>query len=1121
MQTKTLFFAICIVLFTISCKQEKLSKQFTFVPSSKSNITFENTITENDSLNVVTFQYVYNGGGVGIGDFNNDGFSDIIFTGNQVPSKIYLNQKEFEFKDITEESRLIIPSKEWVTGVAIVDINADGWDDIYLSVGGANCNNDCNNLLFVNQGTNNKGIPVFVEKAAAYNLNEGEYSQQAVFFDFDTDGDLDVFIARNGNLKYDKNSPLPKRYLPENLTDVLLVNEQKEGDNHPVYKDVSKDLGILYKGFALGVTIQDFNNDNLPDIYVSNDFITEDLLYLNQGVDIQTNTHLGFKESNQFIFKHLTYNAMGVDVADVNNDANPDVLVVDMLPEEYQRQKKMLGSMNYDKHLLSKRNYYASQFMHNTLQIHNGMLKDSLLKASEVGFMSGMSSTDWSWAPILADFDNDGDKDVFVTNGYVKDITDLDFINYSSQSTIFGDQKSKDQKLKKMLKELPGIYLPNYFYKNNGKIQFKDVSSEWMEEKASFSNGAAFADLDNDGDLDIVVNNSNENAFVLQNNAEQFEDTNFLRVKLKGTFKNKKAIGAKITLWQNGKSQHQYQSVIRGYLSSMEPIVHFGVDSIKADSLQVIWPNGKISKLKEINTNTTIELDILLAKEYTKHLTHNQTIFRDISKTIAYEHKENKGHDYTKQHLLVRQYSKFGPCVAAGDIDGKTGDEIILGGSKGEPLTIWFENSVGNFELKQTLGNESEDTDISLIDIDGDNDLDMYVASGGSEFPDNAKELQDRIYINNGEGEFKLAENKLPKELYTTSSCVRPNDFDKDGDIDFFVGTRIVTGRYPTAPKSYLLENKNGIFTDIIHKEIATLGMITDAVWEDINSDGWDDLILVGEWMPITILINNKGKLEKTTFNFIDNHNNSIETNGWWNTIASGDFDNDGDVDFLIGNQGTNGFIKPQKNKPVYVYANDFDGNGSIDPIIGQYHMNSPNNEALFPVQSRDDIMKQVVSLKKRYPTYGAFSKASYEEILQIENLEKVTLKATTFSSSYIENLGNGNFKLTELPQTCQIAPINDISIKDIDNDGYLDALLVGNDMTSETNYGYNDGLIGVYLKGGKNGFEVVKNNNSGFYVPGQSNHIIQFKNKKGEQIVLATQNNQRAKLFSINKKKK
>ena len=1120
LQFKKQLIFTCIVLAIVSCKRNAKENQFSYVSSSRSNITFKNTIKENDSLNVISFQYVYNGGGVGIGDFNNDGFSDVVLTGNQVASKLYLNQQELNFKDISEASNFKIKPNKWITGVSIVDINADGWDDIYLNVGGANCKNNCENLLFINQGLNERNLPVFKEQAKEYNLNEGNYSQQAIFFDFDMDGDLDVFIGRNGNLKFDKNSPLPKHYLPENLSDVLLINEIKEGIDHPVFTDVSKAMGITHKGFTLGVAIQDFNNDNLPDIYVSNDFITEDLLYINKGVDTTTNKHLGFVDKNQSVFKHLTYNAMGVDVADINNDEYPDVLVVDMLPEKYERQKKMLGAMNYEKYLLAKRNKYASQFMHNTLQLHNGILNDTILKASETGHISGMSSTDWSWAPIFADFDNDGYKDVYITNGYVKDITDLDFINYSSQSTIFGNQKAKDSKLKKLLKELPGIHLSNYFYKNNNQLEFSNVSDVWITERESFSNGVAYADLDNDGDLDLVVNNINEEAFLIQNNVDKLKDKQYLRVRLKGDKQNRKGIGSKVMLWQAGKVQHQYQSVIRGYLSSMEPIIHFGLPISKIDSLQVIWPNGKVSKIKEINSNTSIDIDIKFAQEEVDKREKKETLLRDISETFTYEHIENKGHDYREQHLLMRQYSKFGPCIARANIDEKKGDEIFIGGSKGAPSSIWAENSEGVFSLKQELDKDYEDTAAVFVDIDNDNDLDLFVSSGGTEYPQNSDNLKNRVYLNTGKGNFKKQENILPLTT-NVSSCIQPNDFDKDGDIDFFVGSRIVAGNYPEAPKSELLINTNGIFTNEIPEALEKIGMVTDAAWKDINSDGWDDLIVVGEWMPITIFINEKGKLKKTTVNFNNNSNEKVTTSGWWNAIEVADFDNDGDYDFIVGNQGENGYMIPRKDKPIYLYNKDFDKNGSMDPVLGQYYTSASNKEVLLPVQTRDDILKQLVKLKKSYPTYEAFSKVNFMELLDIKNLEKETLKAVTFSSSYIENLGDGNYKITPLPKRCQIAPINDMLVKDIDKDGYLDVLLVGNDNTSETNYGLNDAHLGVYLKGTKKGFEVLKNNQTGFYVPGQSHHLISVKTKNEEDLIFASQNNKKAKLFLINNKKK
>jgi len=1107
------FVIICMVLY--SCNPKKNETVFSYLNTSETNIHFKNVITENDSLNVASFQYIYNGGGVGIGDFNNDGFSDIVFTANQTPSKLFINEGNFKFQDVSEDANFITQS--WVTGVSIIDINSDGFDDIYLSVGGAHCKNDCENLLFINQGINDEGLPTFKELAKDYKLNDGHYSQQAVFFDFDIDGDLDVFIAHNGNVTFDKNSPMPKRYVPKNLADYLLINESKEGIEHPVFRNVSDSLGITYKGFSLGVNIQDFNQDNLPDIYVSNDFITEDLLYINQGVNPETNQHKGFIESNKKILNHLTYNAMGVDIADINNDAYPDLLVLDMLPEDYKRQKRMLGTMNYDKYLLSKRNNYSSQFMHNTLQLHNGMLGDSILKTSEVGFISGMSSTDWSWAPILADFDNDGDKDTYITNGYLKDLTDLDFINYSLQSTIFGDETSRNKQLFELLQKLPGVKLPNYLYRNDGKLAFKDVSSVWKDTKASFSNGAAYADFDNDGDLDLVVNNLNQDAFVLKNNTDVSSGNSFLRVQLNGTKHNKKAIGAKVTLWQEGKSQHQFQSVVRGYLSSMEPIIHFGLSNTAVDSLQVLWPNGMISKIKDLKANTLVQVDINAAIKPNKKEKVQKVLLDDISSILNFKHKENRGHDYISQHLLVRQYSKFGPCIATGNIDNEIGDEIFIGGSKGEASSIWKQNQTGDFELYQKLDEEFEDTGAIFIDVDNDNDLDLYVASGGTEFQKNTAFWQDRIYINDGNGSFSKADNLLP-EVKQISSCIKPNDYDNDGDIDIFIGSRVVAGRYPETPKSQLLKNTTNGFIKEHNEALINVGMVTDATWQDLNKDGWDDLIVVGEWMPITVFMNRNGTLEKTNISIVNKEGTPEETLGWWNTIEAADFDNDGDIDFIIGNQGENGFILPKENKPVYVYKKDWDQNGSIDPVIGQYFSDPTNNSTLFPVQSRDDIMKQLVKLKDKYINYEAFSKVSFTQLLSINKLDEATLKATTFASSYLENLGNGNYQITKLPERCQIAPVNDILVKDIDNDGYLDVLLVGNDKTSETNYGLNDALIGVYLKGNDNGFKILANETSGFYVPGQSHHITTLTSNTGEESIIASQNGEALKIFSINK---
>ncbi|MGB5820542.1 MAG: VCBS repeat-containing protein [Saonia sp.] len=1107
---------ILMASFFFGCKtpKEDAPPLFEYVDASRSKITFSNTITESDSINVIDFQYCYNGGGTGIGDFNNDGLPDIVFTGNQVSSSIYLNKGGLRFMDISSIAGFSTSS--WITGVAIVDINADGWDDIYLNVGGANCNADCNNLLYINKGPNEEGIPIFMEQARAYGLDDGCYAQQSVFFDYDGDGDLDIYIVHNGNSKFDKNSPVPKQYMPPRLKDYLLRNEWNEQLKHPVFTNVSVEMGIDHAGFGLGIALNDLNNDQLPDIYVSNDFITDDLLYINRGIDAETGNHLGFSEMSEELLSHETYNAMGVDITDVNNDAQPDILVLDMLPQDYKRQKKMLGSMNYDKYMLGQRNQYASQYMHNTLQLGNGFIDSIPLKNSEVGFMSGISSTDWSWAPIMMDFDNDGDKDIYITNGYVKDITDLDFINFSSQNNIFGTPEAKNNKLKKMVDGLPGIHLPNFFYENTAGSQFNDVSNIWVQEQASFSNGAAYADFDLDGDIDLAVNNINAEAFLLENKASLDTTKHYIRLRLKGTQQNAHAIGAKAIVWSGGGRQSQFQSVIRGYLSSMEPVLHFGVKSSKIDSVKVIWPNGKISILKEVTTDQLLTID---EKDSTSNFPEphrKQYLFNTTDEVLNFEHQENISNDYVYQHLLMRQYSQLGPCIAAANIDGISGDEIFIGGSKGEPGQLWFQDSTGLYRPVQPLDTIYEDTNAVFVDIDNDGDLDLYVTSGGNEFKKESDTYQDRLYLNDGKGVFNRDENAIPRS-FQSNSCVRPSDIDNDGDIDFFIGGRMVPQSYPNIPESKILINNEGRFTEQKSPELTQMGMVTDAVWQDLDGDGWQDLIVVGEWMAISIYKNDKGQFYPMSSTWIDKNNREISTRGWWNCIKAADFDDDGDIDFLVGNQGLNGFVRPKLDSPVFVYTGDFDKNGSPDPVLAQY-FETEQGKKLLPVHTRDDIMKQLVTLKDKYLTYDQFSQIDFMELLNIKDLDAETLVAAVFETSYVENLGQGKFRLLPLPSACQVAPVNNILVKDFTHDGRLDALLVGNDFTAETHYGRFDALTGIFMKGSTNGFTIVPSKDSGFYVPRQSHHITSFMDKEGKKYIIATQNKGKTNVFSTNK---
>lgn len=1098
----------------ISCSSKKDEKLFEYVDVSQSNIHFANTISINEEINVIDFQYCYNGGGVGIGDFNNDQLPDLVFTGNQVSSKIYLNQGELSFLDITEKANF--QTKGWVTGVSIVDINVDGLDDIYLNVGGANCNNNCNNLLFINQGVNENGIPEFVEKAKEYALDDAEYSQQTVFFDYDLDGDLDAYIVRNGNVKFDKNSPIPKRYFPEHLSDVLLRNDEAENYGHPVFVDVSEQLQGAEKGFGLGVGINDFNNDGLIDVYIANDFITNDLIYINSGSG--DNITSSFKESSSSLLAHQTYNAMGVDIADVNNDTYPDIMVLDMLPTNYNRLKTMVGSMNYDKYELALKNEYSPQYMRNTLQLNNGLEESNELKFSDVSFLTKLSQTDWSWAPLLVDLDADGDKDIFITNGYGLDITNLDFINYTQQNNVYGTPESRDKKIKELVSKQVSVKLQNFLFENNGGFGFDDVSTKWSDEKISLSNGAAYSDLDLDGDLDLIVNNINEKAFILKNNASSKENFNYLKIELSGAEKNKDAIGAKIALWDNGAVQSHFQSVIRGYLSSVDPTVFFGLKDSEIDSIEITWPNGNNTKLKNIASNQTLTVSISDTTGVNIKNSEQENFFVSNTEILRFKHKESLSNDYISQQLLLTQHSKGGPCFAAANINGVVGDELFIGGSKGNPSTIWILNDQNRYVKTQKLDSIYEDTDASFFDYDSDGDLDLYVASGGNEFNKGAPSYIDRLYENLGASGFKLTQGKLPKNTSATS-CIRPYDYDKDGDIDIFVGSNIVPKSYPENPKNYFLTNENGTYVETQINELSNIGMVKDAIWSDIDNDGWNDLLLVGDWMPITVFKNHSGVLKKWDFQILNKSNQAITSNGWWRSIAQGDFDNDGDIDFIIGNQGLNNFVNPSEEYPIYIYNKDYDENGSIDPIVAIYYDTEKGKE-LMPLHSRDDVMKQLTLLKDKYQTYGQFAKADFKSLLNIDELGDVSLKATIFESSYLENLGDGKFRLTSLPIECQLAPINAVFVKDFDADGNLDVLLAGNDFYAETHFGRYDGLHGVFMKGdGTGDFKSISSKESGFYVPNQASQVIEIKDIENNSLLLIGQNNEDSKLFEWNKK--
>ncbi len=1095
-------------LLILSCNRNPKKDLFEFVDADSSHIEFANTIIENDSVNPTNCLNCFNGGGVGIGDFNNDGLSDIVFTGNQVSSALYLNKGSLEFEDVSIEANFTTDS--WVTGVSIVDINADGFDDIYLNVAGINCDNNCHNQLFINQGLNQNGIPTFIEQADAYGLNDGNYATQAVFFDYDMDDDLDVYIVHNKNsIKYNRNFPRPKNVWPEFLKDYLLKNETKEGIDHPVFVNVSEELNLTHKGFGLGVGISDFNNDQLVDIYVSNDFITEDFLYINKAHHDSLNP--SFEEENKKYLGHTTMNGMGMDIADINNDGLWDIFVLDMFPNSYYRQKRVQGKMSYAEHMNTRNTGYSAQYMRNTLQLTNGHINTEPVKSSEVGLLFGVSSTDWSWAPLMVDFDNDGDKDIYITNGYIKDVIDRDYINFISQKR---SNFSKNNSLEQYQKDLPPVIEPNFFYEQKDLDEFKDVSDTWIEALPSLSNGVAYADFDLDGDLDMVVSNINSKAFLLENKTSDKLENHYLRIKLNGYIKNKHAIGSKITLWSDGNEQHYFQSVIRGYLSSVDPIVHFGLLKSRIDSLQVIWPNGTRSFMKNLQADQLLEVSYDSSEPYKKPGVKKLYTFQPVDSLLDFTHRENFQNEFFNQQLLMRQYSRSGPCLIAGDLDGRPGDEIFIGGSSKKAGAIWFQDATGQYYPKQLLDSIYEDADAIFIDVDNDADLDLYVSSGGIEFRVNSPNYADRIYLNNGTGEFSLSLKSLP-ELFESNACVRAVDIDHDNDLDLFLGARITPNNYPKTPESSILINNNGVYKKQANEEVSNMGMVTDAIWSDVDGDGWEDLLVVGEFMPIKVFKNHEGILKKTSLIWLDKDNDEITTEGWWNCIESADFDKDGDMDFIVGNQGLNGHVKPYKNYPVYVYNQDFDKDGRLDPLLAQY-FDFEGKKTLFPIHTKDDIKRQYPETVIHFYSYEEFAKVTFKSLLKIKDLESETLKATTFESSYVENLGGGTFKLQSLPSALQVSPINDLLVHDFDIDGQPEILVVGNDFTAESTFGQFDALTGLLIKTNGIDFEVIPSRNSGFYVPGQSNHIIKITDNTGRNFILSGQNNDKLKIHEF-----
>ena len=1105
------------ILCLVSCKHKQANPLFTKLSQAETGIYFNNEIHENDSSHSFINEFGYMGGGVGIGDFNNDGKKDIFFSGNQVSCRLYINKGNNQFDDITEKAG--IKTDVWCTGVSIVDINHDGYDDIYVCVFGKDLLHRSKNLLFINQHD-----LTFKEEAEAYGLAYTGYSTQAVFFDYDKDGDLDMYLtnyllsSNNANVIYPRDH---SGLSPAN--DKLYRND---GDSthtgHPVFTDVSLQAGIREDGYGLGVVTGDFNNDGWPDIYVANDFVSNDELWLN-------NRNGSFTNCISQSIRHQSYSSMGADAADINNDALPDIVTLDMLPEYNERKKTSFSLMNHDRYEKERAMGYEPEFMRNMLQLNNGNLlhgDTSIPFFSEIGQLAGIQATDWSWSVLLADFDNDGWKDMHITNGIGRDFINADFLEFST-SVFNSNLNRKDQQdaIRKKLASLKHISLSNYLFINKHDLTFADYSKEAGISEPSMSNGAAYADLDNDGDLDLVVNNINAAAFVFINNTNQKNKTSsshFISLGLVGDSLNKSGFGSKVFIYNQAGVQMQEENPVRGYFSSVDRQLIFGLGAYThVDSLLIIWPDNKRELIKNIGADTTFVLSWKNANSKPIPETASPPLlFSDITSSsgILYRHVENSFNDYSIQRLFPQKFSQLGPFISSGDVDNDGLTDFFIGGGINFSGKI-FKQKTGQSFTSKNLSDSikyQEDMDCILFDADQDGDLDLLLTCGDIQYEEHSIFYKPRLYLNDGKGNFRLSPNAIPENVRTIAGCVSAGDFDGDGDLDLFIGGR-VSRKYPLSPESFILKNEKGIFTDVTAKVSPALeypGMVTSAVWTDFDNDKQIDLIIAGEWMPLRFFKNNRGHLEETTA-----ATGLTNMNGMWRSLVATDIDHDGDIDLVAGNLGLNCDYHVSPAEPMQLYATDLDGNGSIDPVLFYYIKGLDGKKHSYPGISRNRFSEQTPFIKKQFLRYSDYSKATYEEIFK-GKAQKDILKlfCDETRTCFFENIGNGKFVKHPLPVEAQFAPVNAIICDDIDNDGFKDLLLAGNEYQSEVMTGRYDASYGCFLKGGPNKkFVSVPPVKTGFILNGDVKDLSLIRLSNGVKIILAAVNNDSLRVFRIN----
>jgi hypothetical protein len=1068
---KKLALLACSILL-IACSH---TTRFKLLNPSHTGIDFNNLVVESDSFHILSYEYIYNGAGVGVGDLNNDGLQDLVFAGNQVSPKIYLNLGDFRFKDITPNFRGL-SNDQWYSGVSITDINNDGWPDVYLTSTADTLNIKCINRLWVNEGGNDPQGPMFTEMAEKYGIDNNDQSVSAAFLDYDLDGDLDLYIL---------NNTLTKRM---NTNYRVKITDGSAGNNDKLYRNngdgtftnVTVEAGIVYEGFGLGLAIGDVNKDGYPDIYVSNDYISNDLLYINQGDGTFLNE----------ISKYMSYqtkSSMGDDMADINNDGNPDMFTLDMLPEEYYKKKQTINGFSYRFYLNDAKYGFEHQYLRNMLHVHNGFLNGEMLPYSELGQMAGIYATEWSWSPLFADYDNDGDKDLIVANGYPKDMTDKDWTRY--QASVYGFVADAQH----VIDMAPAIKVPNMAFENKGNLSF-EKTSDWLPGVPSYSYGASFVDLDNDGDLDYVANNLDDKAFVLRNYTVERsgKKAGFIRVKLTGTRENRMAIGAKIELWSNGHYQFAEHFLTRGYASSVDPVVHFGLSSdVLVDSIKVTWPSGrKVSVLKNLSANQTVEINEDESGRPVR-ITGNRSVrgllFSKAEGLIDYTHQQSDFVDFfMNQSIIPHKFSQIGPAIAKGDINNDGKDDIIIGSTNELPTTAFIREGSrfvkSEFDGLTTLKNCSE-SDLAVLDIDNDGDNDVIACAGGYE-NQNEGDYRHFLYLNNGDHFERIS---LPVPGFP-ASIIRPLDFDHDGDIDLFIGSRITKGMFPYADKSWLIINEKG------HLSVSDwsgfdLGMVTDAIWSDYDGDGWEDLIIAREWNSLIILKNLDGKqLVPQNLPDLEDHH------GLWYSLVSGDFDQDGDDDYIAGNLGDNHRFTVSGSYPLNLYAVDLDLDGNIDPVTTGYWRDQNGVMKEYPVNYLDELWSQSTFFQRMFKDYKTFSLADINDIFNDEIRKRIGLKlyVNTTSSFVIWN-DNGKFTWQKLPPQAQTSPLRKMLVKDLNHDHYPEILAAGNDYTWDIATGYFDANKGIILSpdGKGRNFEVLEPPQSGFFLKGMVESML------------------------------